>query len=513
MEKYLAKTSDTLDNAKAPRLKVWRELAIFASIIMELSWAVLWYRAFISTGDVLPYGRVFLVFGGILLFSYLVTRVMNHLNLRMMLQRIIFVGVILISMLVGLELLIYTHETLSLGELLSREIHNFRDVASLIPPEFILLLIVLFVCWRGMLFVGKHIAPENVIGSFRTGVFLFVIYGVFFAFSDSAPIFTLYIFLFFSLLAMSIARISILGVLRGGQSIPFNKQWFLGIIVIVLAIVSVSAVAVSLLKDQGFNFIFDIFTWLIRLLVLVITPLMWLMTWVIEHIWDWLNIEMMFLIFIEAIKRLQSILVEVMDTINSWFGKMGSADLRQFFISLGVAKPYILWGTILIFAILLLLTIRRHFWNDQEEDDGEYQSLLDQEDMFGLLRSALRKGLGKVVDGLEQIMRLRHARRMLAAARIRRIYSHLMDLSAKLGQPRPPSRTPLEFIPDLVSIFPTLSMELGTITNAYLRVRYGELPETHQEVERVETAWKRVRSLGKEKLRTKIRLRVGPHLS
>ena len=153
------------------------------------------------------------------------------------------------------------------------------------------------------------------------------------------------------------------------------------------------------------------------------------------------------------------------------------------------------------------MTIRRHFWTDQEEDSLEYQSLLDQEDLFGLLRSALRRGLGKVADGIGQIMHLRHAKRMLAAARIRRIYARLMDLSAKLNQPRPPSKTPLEFLPELEGIFPTLSMELGTITNAYLRVRYGELPETHQEVEIVETAWKRVRSYGQEKLSARRRFR------
>ncbi|MCK5430206.1 MAG: hypothetical protein KAI94_12075, partial [Anaerolineales bacterium] len=178
MERDSIKTTDTLDTTKGTRFKAWRELALFASIIMELSWAVLWYRAFIYSDDALSYGRVFLVFGGIMLFSYLVTRLMNHFDLRLILRRILFVGAILISMLVGLESLVYTHETLSVAELLSREIQNFRDVTGIIPSEFMLMLIVLFVCWRGMLLAGKHIAPENVIGGFRTGIFLFVIYGV-----------------------------------------------------------------------------------------------------------------------------------------------------------------------------------------------------------------------------------------------------------------------------------------------------------------------------------------------
>lgn len=501
MEKNLADAPDTLTPRRVSRLRAWRELAIFASIIMEISWAVLWYRALINSSEVLSYGRVFVVFGGILFFSHSITRVTNHLIMNMMIRRVIIVGVILVSVLVSFELLLDPHETLSMGELLHQQILNFRDMGSLIPPGFVLILIVLFVCWRGMSLIGKQVAPDYVISEFRKGIVLLLIYGVFFAFTGDTPIFTVYIFIFFSLIAMSAARISILGAIRGGRRIPFSRQWFLGILITVMVIVGISAFVVSLLKDRGFEFIFELYAWFIQLLILMITPLMWLITLIFSLIWEWLNIEMMVQMFVEAMNRLQIFVVELLDAINFWFGRMDAYDLRQFFFSIGTAKPYILWGAIILFVLLLLMTIRRHLWTDQEDDDQEYQSLLDQEDMLGLLRSALSRGLARVADGLEQIMRLRHTRRMLAAARIRRIYAHLMDLSAKLDQPRPSSKTPLEFLPNLEGIFPTLLIELETITNAYLRVRYGELPETHQEVAEVESAWKRVRSLGKVRLR------------
>jgi hypothetical protein len=37
------------------------------------------------------------------------------------------------------------------------------------------------------------------------------------------------------------------------------------------------------------------------------------------------------------------------------------------------------------------------------------------------------------------------------------------------------------------------------ITAAYLRVRYGEIPETNEEINQVESAWENVRTLGKAK--------------
>jgi hypothetical protein len=73
-------------------------------------------------------------------------------------------------------------------------------------------------------------------------------------------------------------------------------------------------------------------------------------------------------------------------------------------------------------------------------------------------------------------------------------------LSAVLGQPRPAASTPLEFLPKLEQLFPDLQVELGTITRAYLQVRYGERPESSAsevDLEAVETAWKRIRGEAK----------------
>jgi hypothetical protein len=75
-----------------------------------------------------------------------------------------------------------------------------------------------------------------------------------------------------------------------------------------------------------------------------------------------------------------------------------------------------------------------------------------------------------------------------------------MALSEALGRPRPAARTPLEFLPVLGGLFPSLEGDLAVITHAYLKVRYGELPETHQEIEAVESAWARVRAQAQEQL-------------
>jgi hypothetical protein len=54
----------------------------------------------------------------------------------------------------------------------------------------------------------------------------------------------------------------------------------------------------------------------------------------------------------------------------------------------------------------------------------------------------------------------------------------------------------LEYLPLLEGYFPSLTSDLEVITQAYLQVRYGELPESVEEVQKVEDAWDRILPVG-----------------
>jgi hypothetical protein len=116
-----------------------------------------------------------------------------------------------------------------------------------------------------------------------------------------------------------------------------------------------------------------------------------------------------------------------------------------------------------------------------------------------MFRRAIQNRLNELSQSLRGRTNLRDGQRWLAAAKIRRIYARLMELASKLGEPRPPAYTPLEFLPILENLIPEGKADIQVITDAYLRVRYGELPETNQEINRVEEAWEQVNALGKKK--------------
>jgi len=82
-----------------------------------------------------------------------------------------------------------------------------------------------------------------------------------------------------------------------------------------------------------------------------------------------------------------------------------------------------------------------------------------------------------------------------AAFSIRRIYQEMSATASIVGYPRAETETPFEYLASLKKVWPGNTQDSQTITEAYVRVRYGELPETRQELDHILAAWKRLRQI------------------
>ena len=108
------------------------------------------------------------------------------------------------------------------------------------------------------------------------------------------------------------------------------------------------------------------------------------------------------------------------------------------------------------------------------------------------LRDVLRRGrrrLGGAAAALSRSL----VGRFLAAMTIRRIYAHMGALAAERGYPRVPYETPYEYLPTLERSFPSNREDVTRITEAYVAVHYGEVPERPEDLAAVQTAWERIR--------------------
>lgn len=494
-------TGDPNTIQSQPRLQPWRELTFFAVVAMELSWISLWFRLLIKPRQEIGYWQAFLVFGGILIAVYYADRGMSRQNFHIGARRGILAAIILVSMIVALSAFLNPREWLDLRGFISRSFQSFDDVAELLPAEFLVMGMVLLMGWRGLAMVGRQLEPSAIMGGFRTGIIMLFFYGMIVQFKEASPGWAFYLFLFWGLMGMSAARIAMQSRLRGGKSIPFDRRWLVGLTLVILSVVGLSYLVVSWLRARGLDLIFALYAWVMTVLIWLVSPFLYLVAELVKRLSEWMQFGTLIESLLELFKRVQSFFSELVATLQRWFSFLErlfrwDIQLPQF------PKVVILWGTIIFFLVLILITLKRHVWKN-ESSEQENLSDLDQPDLITLLRAALRRTLDRLLEQINNTLGMRQARRMLAAARIRRIYARLLKLSARLDVPRPAARTPLEFLSNLVELFPGQSLELNTITQAYVRVRYGELPETVEAVDSVELAWKRIFTEGEGRLSAK----------
>ncbi|HUM72409.1 MAG TPA: DUF4129 domain-containing protein, partial [Chloroflexota bacterium] len=76
------------------------------------------------------------------------------------------------------------------------------------------------------------------------------------------------------------------------------------------------------------------------------------------------------------------------------------------------------------------------------------------------------------------------------AVSIRRIYKQMMELAEAHGYPKLETQTPYEYLPTLDQAWPQNRPDTRLITDAYVKVRYGEIPETETEMEAIRQAWR-----------------------
>jgi hypothetical protein len=464
----------------------WRELALICLLVMELSWLVPWYRSLTRATYAESPIRVFLVLGGIMLVCEWIVRLMNFIRLRVEYRQVVFIIFLAIAVLVGFQLLLYPGDHLTLSELINRPIRAFGDWVTLIPDELVVALAVVVAGWRGLSLAQIYIEPKVVLNDFRVGIILFLGY-VFLntLVTGETPGVFLYTFLIAGLTAMGAARIAVLSTLRGGGGSPFDRGWFLGMVAATLAVVGVAATIAwfarsGILFEQIGAAILGVF---IVVTVAVISPAIYLLPQLAERV-PAFNGQVA-----QAVDLLSKFRSTLMNFSNRLFEFL---DVAGIFTGIAKLKPLLLWGGLAAVALLVILGMSRWVFREREGRLVERQSIFPQGELLRALRAALLYQMHKIGAGLSGMAKLRPTQRRLAAARIRRIYAELLDLCEQQGIPRPASQTPLEFLPVMIGLLPEVENQLLMITRAYLHVRYGELPETRQELAAIEVAWDKV---------------------
>ena len=352
---------------------------------------------------------------------------------------------------------------------------------EILSRDVIVFLSVIFLWWRGIVLAQRRLDSESVAFRFRLGV---IVLAVTIAVGGAVLSWELYQFVFFyffvSLMGIALVRAEEVGQRYGGSQSPFGFKWLATLLIASLTVLLLAAGVMALLTGENIN--------------RVLAP-----------VWDVLQIVLFGVAYIMG--WIAQIIVTVLQTL---LREIGLEGIESPLFSFATPEPYdqsqqssaaseqmplirmvgAIFGVLLV-LLLVALSLRRLRARTGRQRNEERDSVWEGTHIRHGLRDLLRRGRRRLDEAATALSRSLLGR-FLAARTIRRIYAYLCALAEKQGYPRASYETPLEYLPALEQAFPDNREEVVRITEAYVAVHYGEVPERPEDLEIIRAAWERI---------------------
>jgi hypothetical protein len=459
-----------------PRLlqDLWSELATAALLLSEVTWAAVAFCTLFNYP--LGYLRIGTWFALLSFFTYLSARVMTTFAARRWLLPVFSALWLLISLLLFLKFVTYAGTALNLWRMFLDPFVNLSRQSTLQSQLWQMLFLVVLLR-RAFTLAGSNANAWRAVRSFQLGMLVFL----FFGFTTTWENFTLNLapFLFYLvcvLTAMTTARLATLNGQLNYRVPVFTKTWLGWILALTAALILAGSLVGWLMGFALVEFT-DVLLRILyaigaTILVILFSPLIALIGLFLPWLDKWfssLNLENLGLQQLVFLQQLNQVDPEKAAAFNNTVNQV---------------ITILLIAVLLITTVIVIISVRRRVLKNRttgRDDQTERAAARKLARAPGFKPGFLRS-------------RLEEARRWLAAARIRRIYQQLMTYCAKLDNPRLPAFTPLEFLPQLKTLFPGYEEQVSLLTRVYQRVRYGEIPESIEELQTIVSAWNAVKA-------------------
>ncbi len=462
----------------------WRKEALYATLVAaEMCWFTPWALVISQRAEfATPYATA-LMLGILVLAAAYFGRIMDRLQFDLSYQRgILIVAVVITTALIVRFLLYPGYSLLDLGWL-GKAGGALLYFYSL-PPEAGVTAIVLFLWWRWLSIGQRSLTFQGVAFSFRLGVLVLVFSMPLLSILHYDSTLLILPFFFFSLLAVALARVEEVNQAKGGVGAPFNFTWLailLGSIVVVL----IAAWLISQVYSvEGFS---QILRWLEPVfapLSRVVEYILILLIRLLEPLLRW---------FMGIFQRVAEGLPQNLEELEPLgLENIPTTEPAQPPRLLMDVSRYVCAGLVGVSVLIILaLTLRRRL--ERQRRHGEVRESLWSSAAFadGMLNS-LRDGWDRLKDMAGLLGRFGPGMRLYAAVSIRKIYANMARLAEKQGFPREPAQTPYEYLPNLGLAFPDCQAEATAITEAYVKVHYGEVPESLKDLQVIRECWEQI---------------------
>ena len=361
----------------------------------------------------------------------------------------------------------------------------------LMPGAVIVVLSVTWLCWRGLRLASLPPSVRGAAMGFQVGVLVLALFTMVSTPRESMAFVSA--FFFSQLLAVALTRVETISYASGGRRLPSSGWWLTvlvgstGIVILVAGVVS--AAVMGFPPDK-------LFFWLVPFIALITLPLL-LITLPFMGLLQQI-LQMLLSGALLVINSLMSFIQQVQDIMR----QMTRFTLPPFILTVLRVLGYGIVILVILLVMAVVIRVARMVGGrraTRQDPEGEqHESIWSGQDLLRKLRARLRDRLAKL-KSLAGIMDRFGAGGLFAALTIRRIYAQTVKLAASRGYPRPAARTPYEHLATLHQAFPGCQADLAQITEAYVGVHYGELPERSDALAEIRAAFERVAAQEMEK--------------
>jgi hypothetical protein len=364
--------------------------------------------------------------------------------------------------------------------------------------DLAIFILVVVMWWRGTALAGREANIQHAGLVFRVGGLilapLLIVVTYFRLPWDVTPF--IFLFILASLMAIALTRAEEIEVARSGQSVAMSPRWLATIFLAALLVILTTALATAVLSGRDVH---EIINWLgpFALAASFLQTAVWITLITLAYPFIYV-LEFIIANAIALFQALLHLLFARNTPAEEESGIIaGEPDsIFDLFELLDPSQPYIsnraVTLTLMIIVILLVgLALNRLFKPSPLRPQGERR-----------LDSAAASSIAGTRPGLAQrvMQALGLWRQWQAAASVRRIYAQMGATAAAHGYPRAQAQTPYEYQALLQQLWPAGLPEIARITQAYVRVRYGEAPETAAELDEIKAAWAKLAQMEPQNL-------------
>lgn len=454
------------------------DLSIATPLLLAVTpWARLW-----------PVGVILLLLLLQMLVPFNMARLMNALKIDVDRQRVIMVIALIITILVTWRLLLFSPRPIGQISWLREFLEHIGSPDNPYRGrEIALFLIVTIMWWRGLSLVGRNVDIDEIGFRMRLGVLLiFVLVSVMAAalLPWSVTPFVL-LFFFSSLLAIVLTRVEQVTLGQSDSSFPISLRWLVVVVTASGLVAFITGILAGILSEES---TLDVIGWfrplfqalntmlvvLLSVCLYLLSPLILLLSWLFGQLVGRLEPDLQ-----EAISQLELLPQE------------GLNDLADDLLAppdVSIEFPVQILSILVMFAVILIVSLAlgrmvrnlRRNANSQRRVEGQLSGIGFTETPS--LRQLLQRQFNMI-------------RRWRTATSIRHLYRQMCKTAAEYGYPRAESETPYEYQQTLHSAWPENTIQVNLLTEAYIRVHYGEFPEDPDELTNLKAAWKTLESI------------------